>query len=214
MQKCYFMLRSKDTMNRAKMNRAKIIQKLIDKFNYKSYLEIGIFDAANFKRIRCHCRIGVDPSPLPSGRAHTDYVMFSDEFFKANKRKFDIVFIDGLHHADQVYRDIKNSLEVLNDNGVIVCHDMNPTSDKIQKVPRVSEIWTGDCWKAWVILRSEEENLDMSVVDIDWGCGIIRAGKQDLLTIDKELNWDNFSKNKKEWLNLISVDEFHEKFLN
>ena len=31
--------------------------------------------------------------------------------------KFDLIFIDGLHHADQVKRDFENSLRCLNDNG-------------------------------------------------------------------------------------------------
>ena len=68
--------------------------------------------------------------------------MTSDEFFEQNKEKFDIVFIDGLHHSEQVYKDILNSLNILNEDGTIICHDMNPTEEFRQIVPRKLAIKT------------------------------------------------------------------------
>ena len=49
--------------------------------------------------------------------------MTSDEYFSKFKDKFDIIFIDGLHHYEQVKKDIFNSLEILNSNGIILMHD-------------------------------------------------------------------------------------------
>lgn len=46
------------------------------------------------------------------------------------KQKFDLVFIDGLHHSDQVLKDINNSLSFLEPNGVIMCHDILPSSEQ------------------------------------------------------------------------------------
>ena len=46
--------------------------------------------------------------------------MTSDEFFKNNKDQFDLIFIDGLHHYNQVKKDIINSVEVLKDGGIIL----------------------------------------------------------------------------------------------
>ena len=40
--------------------------------------------------------------------------MTSDAFFATNKESFDFIFIDGLHEANQVFRDAMNSLEWLN----------------------------------------------------------------------------------------------------
>ena len=37
--------------------------------------------------------------------------MTSDEFFKQNEDTYDVIFIDGLHTSDAVYRDINNSLK-------------------------------------------------------------------------------------------------------
>ena len=47
----------------------------------------------------------------------------SDSFFKQNKQKFDVIYIDGWHEAPQVYRDINNSWDCLNINGIIICDD-------------------------------------------------------------------------------------------
>lgn len=186
--------------------RTELIQFLINKIKAKSYLEIGMGPGENFSKIQCDYKICVDPNPI----VPVTYKMTSDDFFKQNKEKFDVIFIDGLHWNPQVYNDINNSLDVLNDNGYIICHDMNPSTEIMQLYPAHAPHteWTGDCWKAWALLRSQNKNLQMHVVDIDYGCGIISRGIQDLYTIEDELNWEYFVKNRKDLLNLISVDLF------
>lgn len=186
------------------MNRLNIIQHLINKINAKSYLEIGIYDGYVFNNIVCDYKVGVDPD----FSSKATVFLTSDDFFASNKENFDVIFIDGLHHNEQVYRDIENSLKVLNDNGYIICHDMNPNKEIIQRVPRETAEWTGDCWKAWVTIRSKRDDINMFVVDTDYGCGIINRGKQKLLEIKDELNWNNFILNRNEWLNLISLENF------
>jgi hypothetical protein len=186
------------------MNRTEIIQFLINKSSAEKYLEIGISEGYNFNQIKCMNKVGVDPSHL----GNPTFRITSDEFFQNNTNFFDVIFIDGLHESNQVYKDIQNSLSFLNPNGHIICHDMNPDSEIIQRVPRETGEWTGDCWKAWVRIRSENPNLLMHVVDTDYGCGIISRGKQDLLKLNEELTWEYLSKNRKYCLNLISVDDF------
>lgn len=83
------------------------------------------------------------------------YCLTSDEFFELNKSTFDLIFIDRLQHNDQVYRDIINSLNCLNEHGTIVVHDCNPENEASQIVPQQEEIWTGDVWRAWVKLRRD-----------------------------------------------------------
>jgi hypothetical protein len=189
-------------------NRTTIIQLLINKINAKSYLEIGVDNSTNFNNIRCEKKISVDPN------INTDatFYLTSDDFFKQNNDQFDIIFIDGLHHADQVLRDIENSLKCLHNDGYIVCHDMNPIKEEHQIIPYQIGTWNGDCWKAFVHLKEKRPDLEMCVVDIDHGCGIIKKGQQDLLNITQELTFQNFTSNKKEWLNLISFNEFMEKY--
>lgn len=192
------------------MIRAEIIQYLINKISAKKYLEIGIGNCGTFNLISCEYKISVDPTPA----CPVTYKMTSDDFFIQNKETFDVIFIDGLHFSEQVYRDIMNSLSFLSENGYIVCHDINPMEELIQRYPQpiAESTWTGDCWKAWVKLKTERKDLDMSVVDTDYGCGIISRGNQELIEVNEELTWEFLDRDRKRILNLISVDEFLKKY--
>jgi SAM-dependent methyltransferase len=182
---------------------------LIEKFKYKSYLEIGVNDPFyNYDQIKIASKVGVDPV------AHKNYIISqtSDDYFAslAVDETFDLIFIDGLHQADQVLRDIDNSLRHLNDGGTIVCHDMLPDNEEMQMVPRLVKNWTGDCWKAWAYLRMTRSDLRMFVVDIDYGLGIIRKGSQTRFEpfVDiYHLEYAFFSLHKNELMNVSPVDE-------
>jgi hypothetical protein len=192
------------------MTRTDIINSLIKKNNYTSYLEIGVQSGVNFKAIEAERKIGIDPDLFSKATNHCT----SDEFFKKWKGllHFDIIFIDGLHEYLQVWTDIINSLEMLNPNGVIVCHDMIPFDEMSQRVPRVTKRWTGDCWKAFLELKSKRDDLDMKVVDTDCGCGIIKFGEQKLVE-NPSYVYEEFEKNKKEWMNIITPQEFKDLYL-
>lgn len=186
------------------LNKTLMLNALVEKFNYNSYLEIGQGKAENnFNRINCKIRIGVDPNP----DLKASYCLTSDEFFELNKSTFDLIFIDGLHHNDQVYRDIINSLNCLNEHGTIVVHDCNPENEASQIVPQQEEIWTGDVWKAWVRLRSERNDIEMFVVNTN-GCGIIRAGEQKTINLPDSLTYRYLSENREYLLNLKSGNDF------
>ena len=193
------------------MKRTDIINKLIKFHGYQSYLEIGVDDGINIKAINIAEKTGVDPDPKTKIYYPEIISTTSDDFFKNNNKTFDIIFIDGLHHADQVYKDIYNSLHFLNSGGTIVLHDMLPTDEGMLAVPRIQSVWTGDCWQAFVTVRSENKDLAMQVVNTDFGCGIICKGKQELISY-KKLDYSSFVANKQEWMNIISVDDFNKKF--
>jgi len=189
------------------MNRTEIIQYLIDKKGFESYLEIGIGTGKNFKEIKCDVKEGVDP------RKGSTYHMSSDKFFSTIKsdRKYDIIFIDGLHLEDQVDKDIQNSLNHLSKNGIIVMHDCNPSTHRLQAIPRQQRAWNGTVWKSFIKLRCSRPDLFMCVVDADHGCGIIKRGKQELYNkfpLKRCLRYNLFKVNRKEMLNLITVSEF------
>lgn len=196
------------------MNRISIINGLIAKNNYSSYLEIGVFDGSCFNVINCANKIGVDPDLGSAATVHET----SDEFFSKNEKIFDIVFIDGLHHADQVEKDIENALKFLSEGGTIVMHDCLPTSKRMQEIPREDRTdWTGDTWRAYLKNRTTRSDLSMCVVDTDCGCGIIRVGSQDLIVLDKlveEVTYEDFIVAKNHWMNVISVDQFKQVFLS
>ena len=55
----------------------------------------------------------------------------------------------------------------------------------------------------------------MNVINTDWGLGIIQFGKQNLWTkdsLEKCHEYSYLEKNRKELLNLISVEEFKTKY--
>lgn len=148
--------------------RTNLINDIAKKIKAKSYLEIGCCTNINFDNVLIEHKIGVDPN---SGGTHR---MTSDEFFETCSQTFDLIFVDGLHHVDQVNKDIKNSLRTLNSGGVIVIHDCLPTTEYMQQTPIPSGIfdWTGDVWKS-VFYFNDEQLIDICVVTIDMGCGII-----------------------------------------
>ena len=191
-----------------KTMRTDILNYLIKKYDYKSYLEIGAARGKNFAKIEIENKDDVEPKSN-----NVRYKMGSNEFFTNNKKIYDLIFIDGLHLEEQTLKDIKNALACLSENGIIVVHDCNPTKEEFQveKQERTS-IWTGTVWKAIARLRMTRKNLEMYVVDTDYGCGIIRRGQQKVFPFQKKLNWEFLEKNRKKLLNLINVEKFKEIF--
>ncbi len=197
------------------MNRIEIINGLIRKNNYKSYLEIGVQGGDCFRAIECNNKTGVDPDPASAAT----HIMTSNEFFKPEQKgvlplKFDIIFIDGLHHSNQVIDDILNSLRALNKGGTIVMHDCLPTSKRMQEIPLQEQCeWTGDVWRAYLDFRTKINDLEMCVVNCDWGCGVIRPGSQELAQAPSFPTYEEFQENKQEWMNIISPEQFKKKYL-
>ena len=195
------------------MTRSELINSIIKKNNYKTYLEIGVNNPSqpgwNFDSVGIETKHGVDPAD----GVNATYKMESDEFFaKQIKMKYDIVFIDGLHIFEQAYRDIVNSLKWLNENGTIVVHDCNPKHEITQRRVKVVSAWHGDVWKAILKLRMEDPNISIFTVNTDEGCAVIKKGSQKPFETkedkDSIYNFPFFKRNRKEILNLISVRKF------
>ena len=186
-------------------SRFEIIQKIINKNKYESYLEIGCDENVNFSLIEAKEKIGVDP--ISGGTIR----MTSDDFFKTNTKNFDFVFIDGLHIYEQVRKDIINSVKFLNSNGIIILHDCLPTKIWNQIVPRIYTAWNGDVWKAIVEARTMK-NIDTYTCKADNGLGIIlKRPNRNLLTINtgnfKKLKFKDYYTNHKSYMNLIEVSD-------
>jgi hypothetical protein len=197
----------------SEIQRYHIINHLIDKYKLVNYLEIGVFKGENIREIKAAHKDGVDPGVEGYVVPEVNYPMTSDAFFDLIKEheeiKYDIIFIDGLHHADQVTKDIKNSLKHLVSNGFIVMHDCNPVSYEAQLIPRETVAWNGDTWKAFVDFKAHYPNVKCCVVDTDFGVGVIQNNPNKVTTLqDNFWNWEYFNSNRKQLLNLITWDEF------
>jgi hypothetical protein len=188
------------------------INYLIDKYNLVNYLEIGIFHGENIREVKASHKDGVDPGAEGVVVPEVNYPMTSDGFFELIKGhddiKYDIIFIDGLHHSDQVAKDIANSLNHLVENGFIVMHDCNPISYEAQKVPRETVAWNGDTWKAFVSFKHNNPTYECCVIDADYGVGVIKNNGTSPEPYTDSFTWEQFESNKKELLNLITPDEF------
>ena len=199
------------------MDHTELLRKIALSRKAKTYLEIGVAAGHNFARMHdCgfDAIVGVDPEPS----VKCTFKMTSDEFFKRKlvNFTFDLVFIDGLHISEQVYKDIQNALACLSKSGVIVCHDMKPSDESHQKrrfdFKEGTGTWTGDCWKAFAKYASESPYRCFTA-DFDWGCGVIDTSKPcrlDKPTVSKtieEMTWQDFVDHSKDWLDFKSEKE-------
>lgn len=168
----------------------------------KSYLEIGCDKNQIFSQLTVEDMVGVDPARGGNMR------MTSDEFFEQNTKTFDVIFVDGLHHYDQVSRDIANALSVLNAGGIIIIHDMLPENEIQACVPfneTAKNKWLGDVWRLAFDL-SNRSDVNFNLVLIDCGCGVLTKGSQEPSNIAATESWD-FYKNNWQRLPLVSFDE-------
>jgi glycosyltransferase involved in cell wall biosynthesis len=142
--------------------RHKIINKYTD-IN-SNYLEIGIEYGYTFNKTHFLNKTGVDPDPkFEASNGQTIFKVTSDDYFDTlNKNvtinNIDVIFIDGMHHYENVVKDFNNSVKILPSNGIIFIDDCIPLNYNEQlKIPRkhyfdngilkYGEEWTGDVWK-------------------------------------------------------------------
>ena len=178
-----------------------IINHLIREHNCRSYLEIGYQSGICFEAIKCPMKIAVDPAPLK--KYANDGVLLiesSDQYFQKSPAQMDCVFIDGLHHADQVARDINNAWNIARAS-VIVVHDCLPPSAEVAMVPRQTKEWFGDvfrCVGPAIQLQFEIPGVNVWVDPADCGCMVITIDRGNPATnhnINLEpgrYNWDQF----------------------
>jgi len=150
------------------MNRFDIINNLIVEHGFKTYLEIGTQQSVSGHAVKIKTKVGVDPSPMK--RVDGDYNNFqqvtSDEFFAKNKRKFDIIFIDGDHSYKQSRKDFVNAMNCLRKGGVIVMHDCLPHCEEY-----TSLLWNGEVFKTLADIHFS--GLEYIVYNHDHGCAVI-----------------------------------------
>lgn len=188
-------------------NRIDLLNYLITTRGYRSYLEIGCGGNQAFDAVIAAHKVGVDP------RWGGTLRMTSDEFFRVNQERFDLVFIDGLHLCEQVLRDVDNSLRCLRPGGCIVLHDCLPARREHQERQKQTWNWTGDVWKAVVTLR-QRPDFDVGVLDADWGLGVVlpRANSARLETTP-ELTWQTYERDRDRLLRVMTFQKL-QQFLN
>lgn len=220
--------------------RTDLLNHLVEKYQLKRYLEIGVqVPESNFSKIKCDYKVGIDPNPtaraiftktsdeyfravdafrnksccLASTTCEYDpygFCICRDDYSGRHFGPFDLVFIDGLHTAEQVRKDFENALKVLSPNGFIVLHDCNPEKEERTIVPRPTPTghWHGDVYRFAAMLGGVHDCF--WTVDIDCGCGVWRNDAGELYdpVAGYPIFWKYFNENRKELLNIISWEEF------
>lgn len=180
------------------MHRIDVIHRALQANGGDRYLEVGVSRGVTFAKIQAATKVAVDPAfkfRVPAtGRARTIakrrtgdlyFGIESDEFFRVHGARlapFDAALLDGLHTAEQTYRDIVNTATLLSPNGLIVVHDCSPktaaaaapTLDLATTMPGYDGAWNGDVFKSIIRVRQDHPELEAFVLDTDHGLGLVR----------------------------------------
>ncbi|MEO0794833.1 MAG: class I SAM-dependent methyltransferase [Verrucomicrobiota bacterium] len=187
-----------------------------------TYLEIGVRNPNhNFNKIAADHKFSVDPG-VEYKENPVDFKLTSDEFFAGMKRGdllpdtlFDVIFIDGLHLAEQVDRDIANALDHIKDDGFIVMHDCNPPTEYHARedfgyhFSPAGGYWNGTTWKAFLKWRSNP-SVFSCCIDSDWGVGVLSKTKnvgKSTTSLNPFFEFSVLEANREDALNLISFEE-------
>lgn len=204
-----------------------IINYLLTLTENKRYLEIGVRNPADcFSRINSPEKYSVDPG-YESKENLATFKLTSDEFFAAINDKsltvadagFGVIFLDGLHLAEQAYRDMVNCMKILSTPGFLVVHDCNPPTvyharEDYRAHSPAGSLWNGTTWKAFVHFRSLNSNRSF-VVDTDWGVGVVckhltEESKRGTSPGNIFFEFNTFDKSRDSFLNLIEYCDLQE----
>ena len=190
------------------MKRTEIINGIIKKHGFKSYLEIGVNDMKNFNAIECDNKTGVDPNV----KGENIITVSSDVFFentydyKDSGDGFDCVFIDGDHTYKQSKKDLENSLRILKSGGLILLHDTNPNNIKEITPNNNGKAWCGEVWKT--VLEAQWEGYKIQTIPDDYGITIITSEIAFVNSHTLPKSSQDFLKDKSSLLNFISYNDY------
>lgn len=209
--------------NSKKPSRTEVINYLLSQFQGDTnYVEIGVRNPDdNFNKIKATNKYSVDPG-VEYELNPVNFVMTSDAFFEKlsaneilnNNIKFDVMFIDGLHLAEQVDRDIENAFKYIKDDGFVVVHDCNPPSEWHAReyyqylYTPAQGFWNGTSWKAFVKWRSNSL-IYSCCINCDWGVGILSKNQKignSLKLQNPFFEYNVFNEKREKYLNLIDFD--------
>ncbi len=183
-------------------DKAELINRIIQKKNYKSYLELGIGAALEtVSQIKCDKIVSVDT--VKFNDKNPTFVGTTNAYFDKHKEKFDVIYIDAAHDKNQVDIDAVNSMEILNDDGVIFMHDIGP-ADRSQIVPTAS----GTAYLSYFWIRANPA-IDAFSYEFPNGdvLGIVKMRENPNLLMHFELNFEFYENNRDFILQKKSLEE-------
>lgn len=181
-----------------------IINYFVNKFGYKSYLELGLRDPNNtFIHINCENKESVDVNP----HCGPTYHMTTDQFFNTagNNRTWDIIFIDADHEKEQVLKDFNNALKRLNPNGTIIMDDINPTAEWL-----LTPQFCHNAWEAFAEL-GRRSDIEIHAVVPSFS-GFVRKGSQEPHTLEVVSTFEFLEKNREIITRPVTFEQLEKMF--
>jgi len=223
--------REKDARENTKEpSRTAVLNFLLASFDRTTdYLEIGVRNPdSNFNHIIAGTKHSVDPG-VEFEENPVDFKLTSDVFFEAVRSgkilskdvKFDVIFVDGLHLAEQVDRDIQNALDFIANDGFVVLHDCNPPTEWHARTTYEYHLtparrsWNGTTWKAFQKWRYNPD-VYSCCIDTDFGVGVLAKTRKIGISIQKTNDFYEYSRLEKtrvESLNLTSFEDFKRRLV-
>ena len=203
-----------------------------EEYNYTSYLEICTvgtghyfdkIDSNIFKTKDCinyyvkEYELIFSPDELAGIRAYDIEILPFDDYLKKiiyKKQKYDVIFIDPFHTAEHTIRDLEAACSLLSRKGVIIVHDCFPQSEDLIG-PIKKGAWCGQTFEGYIRFLLKNRHLENFVINIDYGCGIIRPKytseiiRNFAVNPDKLSSWDYFWEHRIQLLNLEPIDNFY-----
>lgn len=188
------------------MTRLEALNRIAGALGARTYLEVGVQEGKVFRFVNVPHRVGVDPDPASAASTHRT----SDDYFADldAEVRFDLIFIDGLHLAEQVAQDVANARQHLTPGGVIVLHDCDPPTERSAQREVNPALWCGDVWRTWVRLRVELPHT--FTVDADLGLGVIapESSPHPPPRAPVPETWTELRARRSDALGLVSVEDF------
>jgi hypothetical protein len=179
----------------AAMPRHEVVQGLLALFEAPRYLEIGVSRGGTFHAVRAAEKVAVDPRFVfdvaeaqrlnPTARY---FQVTSDRYFGQivdPDERFDLVYLDGLHTAEQTLRDLLNALEFLKPDGIVVIDDVKPVTalaaipDRAtfarvrQYLHSPAKAWMGDVYKVVWFIETFLQQLSWRTVAENHGQAVV-----------------------------------------
>jgi hypothetical protein len=214
-------------------NKVDIINLLIHKYSYTSYLEISTpttgrrfaeIDRASLEhchRILYRCGPKFDDGHEVTWRSadKTLETAFAEASIAA--RPYDVVLVDSFHTYACSARDLSLALSLASSGGIVVMHDASPPTQDLTTPEFIKGPWCGQSYAALIDLLLRRPSLEVYVVDVDFGVAVLRSDSRARHTIsgplaaawtaigdDPARRFAFFQAHRQELLNLIGVEEF------
>jgi len=143
----------------------------------RHYLELGCYDGYTLSKVAevVPNVYGVDIKDERLTKQGKFYEMTTDVFFKIfnQQQKMDIIFIDADHSYEAVKRDFENSLNILNEHGIIFIHDTDPMNQMYMQ-----KGYCGDSYKVVDYIQEKyKDELNIITIPIN-ECGMSMVNRK------------------------------------